>query len=683
LAAWLFVFADLSLASPSVAALTPEAWLAWEEESPEEAKAWLDSLPADSNQPTWAPDAAFLIQVANVLENRGEYAAELIWAREALRRLDNERPSAIRADALNAVGLGAWGVGEFGTAIDAYVEALDWFTQAQVWERAGDVSSNLGGVFHDLGELDLAMEYYQQGLEYLRRSGDDAEAEGDVLGNLALLWQHLGNVEKADALENEALALRETNEDWRGVAISLNNRGHRALEAGERNAAAADFARSRGIIESLGDETMLAGMLTQIARLAALESAWTEARQLMARSRELYAETGAAVEEASFRAGFAKTLAALPGQEQWALEVLTDSLATMESAGRSEELLDLYEVEIGLLRRLGREAEAWKVYEKRREMSEALAKERMRSRSQYLNTVFEVAEKDRLLQTEALARSEAERGILEAQHSRNLAIGGGGVMVMVLLLVLWRFVSVRRAHALIAHQHAELTRLTADKDLFMRIASHDLKTPLAGIRLSMGLLRHQTVDTLDSASRGLIEDAEAAAGRSLELVSAFLETQTDHVTNVERLPIVGVRPFLEEVVVEALPLATSRKIDVTVTASEDLAWPMDRLRLGRVLANLLSNALKFSAEATSVTLVAEARNDVLHLEVIDEGPGLKAHQVELEEVASRSGIGSHQQGLALVREFVRAMNGHFSLHERTDARGARAVVELPSGKSQH
>jgi len=101
-----------------------------------------------------------------------------------------------------------------------------------------------------------------------------------------------------------------------------------------------------------------------------------------------------------------------------------------------------------------------------------------------------------------------------------------------------------------------------------------------------------------------------------------------------------------------------------------------------VFTNLLSNAIRFSPKGGAITFIIEAARGVVHVDCIDEGPGVAPQDVERifepfqqgerQPLEARHGSGI---GLAIVREFITAHGG--SVRLLPSARGAHFRVELP------
>jgi two-component system sensor histidine kinase KdpD len=243
----------------------------------------------------------------------------------------------------------------------------------------------------------------------------------------------------------------------------------------------------------------------------------------------------------------------------------------------------------------------------------------------------------------------------------------------------------------------ERVRLVEDLDRAKRLAetdrlrsalltsiSHDLKTPLAGVLGAAGTLR--------SLSHALKEDEKADLLATIideaERLNRFIANLLD-MTKLESGAIVpnsGLHD-LGEVVGSALE--RTRKIlarhHVEVDLAKDLPMvDIDPVLFEQVLFNVLDNAAKYAPAGTTVRIQSWRDRDTVGLQVLDEGEGIPA--VDLEHIFDkfyrarkadhvRAGTGL---GLAISRGFIEAMRGTITSANRADRPGAVFTITLPT-----
>lgn len=199
--------------------------------------------------------------------------------------------------------------------------------------------------------------------------------------------------------------------------------------------------------------------------------------------------------------------------------------------------------------------------------------------------------------------------------------------------------------------------------------SHDLRTPLARLRLSL--------EMLEDAG-----DAELVAGmeRDLDALKALLDDvlALERGLHLERGRQVRVDSVLKDVV-EAV-----RRAGHTVEwDARPCALEVSELALRRVLENLIGNALRYG-DSAPIALNVRCGERSVNLEVADRGPGIPVGQREAVlrpfyrlDAARSSHTGGHGLGLAIVQQICRAQGWRIDLCERKGG-GLLAVVEIGS-----
>ncbi len=218
------------------------------------------------------------------------------------------------------------------------------------------------------------------------------------------------------------------------------------------------------------------------------------------------------------------------------------------------------------------------------------------------------------------------------------------------------------------------------RNALLSAVSHDVRTPLAGIRGAASSLV-EAGDRLDAATR---TDLSASIAEEAERLDRLL----GNLLNMTRLDAGVVQPKkewqpLEEVVGAALGrlAAALRRRPVHVSVPPELPFvPLDGLLIEQVLINLLENALRYTPAGTPIEITATAQEEQLTVEVADRGPGLPAGEAErIFEKFHRAGVTRAEGvglGLTICRGFVEAHGGRIWAENRPDG-GARFRFTLP------
>ncbi|MCI3933565.1 sensor histidine kinase [Streptomyces sp. AN091965] len=206
--------------------------------------------------------------------------------------------------------------------------------------------------------------------------------------------------------------------------------------------------------------------------------------------------------------------------------------------------------------------------------------------------------------------------------------------------------------------------------------SHDLRTPLAGIKASVTSLRSEDVEWSDEDQAELLEGIEAGADRLDHLVGNLLD--------MSRLQTGTVAPLIREIDLdEVVPMALGGVPDgsVDLDVPEDLPMvAVDKGLLERAVANVVENAVKYAPEDAPVLVSASALGDQVQVRVVDRGPGVPDDAKErifepfqrYGDAPRGSGVGL---GLAVARGFVESMGGTLNA-EDTPGGGLTMVLTL-------
>ncbi len=220
-------------------------------------------------------------------------------------------------------------------------------------------------------------------------------------------------------------------------------------------------------------------------------------------------------------------------------------------------------------------------------------------------------------------------------------------------------------------------------------ASHELKTPLSGLRLAVHLLLEENVGPLTAKQTELLLDARDNAERLLSLIEHFLVlARLEHGAEALRLEREDPTALLRTAADNVASRARDKRIALTV--DEDGAVPpvaADAVRLGYALNNLLDNALTYTAPGGKVTLFARAvGDDKVQISVADTGVGIPAeHLPHVFEKFFRVPNTVHPPGtglgLAIVREIVLAHDGLVTC-ESEPGKGTVFHLTLPVWKGK-
>jgi signal transduction histidine kinase/HAMP domain-containing protein len=215
-------------------------------------------------------------------------------------------------------------------------------------------------------------------------------------------------------------------------------------------------------------------------------------------------------------------------------------------------------------------------------------------------------------------------------------------------------------------------------------ASHELKTPLTGVRLALHLLLEETVGPLTSKQAELLMDARDNAERLLAMVNNLLDlARLEQHRGALSLQPESPAALLKAAAAAAGPRAEDKGVLLRVEAPDDLPpVAADHGRLGHAFANLLDNALKYTERGGRVTLSAAAADGRVTLTVADTGLGIPPEYLphvfeKFLRIPGRAQEEGTGLGLAIVREIVQAHGGTITCESQPGA-GTVFRIELPA-----
>jgi len=228
-----------------------------------------------------------------------------------------------------------------------------------------------------------------------------------------------------------------------------------------------------------------------------------------------------------------------------------------------------------------------------------------------------------------------------------------------------------------------LIELEQQKRLFLRHVSHELKTPLTALREGSELLADEPAGPLSAGQREVVGILRQNSVRLQQLIEDLLDYHRAQ-ESVGRLELAAVR--FDRIVEQALEdhrlAARARGIRVDLRL-DPVILQADEDKLHAVVANLVSNAVKYSPDGGIISLALHPDGDKVALDVRDAGPGIPPEDRERifdwfyqGERVHRGRVSGSGLGLAIAREFVVAHGGRIEVVDDL-AVGAHFRVTLP------
>jgi PAS domain S-box-containing protein len=201
------------------------------------------------------------------------------------------------------------------------------------------------------------------------------------------------------------------------------------------------------------------------------------------------------------------------------------------------------------------------------------------------------------------------------------------------------------------------------KTNFIATVSHELKTPISSIKLSLQLLENKNTGMINEDQKQLIDSIKDDSQRLLKITGELLELSQLETGKIQ-LNIEKSNPYeMTDYAIESVKVqAEQKKVKLVVEADENLAdVKADNEKTAWVLINFLTNAITYSSENSTIVVKLKKENNQVVFQVIDTGKGIDSrYKTKIFDKyfqvpgSLKSGTGL---GLAISKEFIEAQNG--------------------------
>ena len=244
---------------------------------------------------------------------------------------------------------------------------------------------------------------------------------------------------------------------------------------------------------------------------------------------------------------------------------------------------------------------------------------------------------------------------------------------------------------LLQESHRKLKKLDEAKTDFFANISHELRTPLTLILGPIEQLASYQPLKDNPQLNGLVKSMEENGLRLLRLVNELLDIiRLDASEHQVRTEPTHIDKIIESIYYSLLPTAEQMglKLEMVVDEAPKGLYQIDRMKVEKVLANLATNALKFTPSGGKVVLTARAKNEnELELIVADTGEGISVEEQESvfrrfwqADASSKRRHRGTGIGLSLVKGIVDLLKGSI-LIESKQGEGTIFYVSLPLGQA--
>lgn len=235
-------------------------------------------------------------------------------------------------------------------------------------------------------------------------------------------------------------------------------------------------------------------------------------------------------------------------------------------------------------------------------------------------------------------------------------------------------------HVIFLRNVTSYKELDMAKTNFIATVSHEFKTPISSMKMSLQLLENERIGTLNDEQKQLLESIEDDADRLLKITSELLNMSQVESGNIQltMLPA-DPRQILQYAIEATKTQASNKQIQIEVTHAQQVSPILaDEEKTAWIVTNLLSNAIRYSYDGSTVHLAIREAGKQVEIAVTDTGQGIAPQY--LDKIFDRYFRipGSKKEGtglgLAISKEFMEAQGGYISVKSEFGAGSTFALL---------
>lgn len=587
-----------------------------------------------------------------------------------------------------------FGRGNFNGARDDYQEALAIYTKEENARSIADVTLSLAGIYYAQGNLPMASDHYLRALRIYEDLRDKAGMV-NTFSSLANVYSRQNNFSKSIEYNLKAISIYEESSDKFRTLIGYENVGNIYLRQNNPGLAKYYFSKSLTIYTEIKNNTGIASTLFQLGNIEQLSEQHERAIGYYKRSLDLSRQLRMKPLIVSNLNALASSYFKLKRYDN-AIQTYQESIRTARSIDSKIELEEAYQG-------LAQVYEATKENEKAttfntlsNELKDSLYNDSTLKtlNDQLLAYQYEKKEQQvKLLNKEQEVRqSELLR---EKQTTNILTVAAAILGVLFVILVVFTIQNRRIAKSLrkqqvelleknksISEQKEKLDQLNTVKDRFFSIISHDLRNNLTTMKLYFDLIGNK--DYVPQDTTEFTRQISGSVENTIDLLENLLVWASAQIKGVPiHLQKLNLHTLSQENINLLSGIAHQKNITLHNNVEEHTTAFADIDMINLVMRNLITNALKFTPEGGTVSILATTYEDYCEVQVKDDGVGIAPENLKRlfnqHEHPTTKGTGNEKGtglGLMLCKDFIERNNGTIRVESEKD-KGSTFFFTLP------
>jgi signal transduction histidine kinase/Flp pilus assembly protein TadD len=575
--------------------------------------------------------------------------------------------SKIISSAYNDLGLIFWKLGELDSAVTYINKSLTIAKNRDDSISLAKRYNNLGVIYWRKGDIENAYKYYSESL-VIREAIDDKQSVTKVLNNLALVFQRLNYFDLAESYINRALKISREINDPIGISYSLRRLGNLYLIMNDLDQAEKLLLESIDILFEIDDQISLVQVYNLLGNIYEKKDDEEEAIKNYTKAEELAIIINDKFSQAlaHYNLGSISLKQNLERESYFHLE---KSLDLSEKFGYRIIKRDTYKKFAEYFRSTKNISKENYFLYKFINVNDSLLNESIISSISEVNTrnLIKISEERRiLLQKE----NELQKSKIEYQNFILTVFIILSIVVLGLLTYsLFLNKKMKRLVSLIELKNEELESANEAKDKLFSIIAHDLKGPFTSILGFSELIYEESENKNQKEIKEYSSHLIKNLNRLVELINNLLNwslIQREKISiNKEEL---NASELVEHVLNDLELNAKLKSISFNKSIEKDILIKGDRSMLSSAFRNIISNAVKYSPQNSSIKINCTKKSNYMHFEVKDSGKGMPKEKINtiLNGDLTESTLGTNNEkgtgiGISICKDFVEQHEGKLEI----------------------
>ena len=530
----------------------------------------------------------------------------------------------------------------FSSAVECYQKALEVSVEIDDQENMARCYNNIGVANKEMGNYASAIENYLNALRINESMGNKPLMASNY-NNIGTIYNEQNTQGKAIEYFKKALEINQELNSTNGVAMGFNNIGlayfRLALDKDIKtptgdslmSQALNYYVRSVEIWEQTGNKSRLGTGYNNIGLVYSERGNYANAIKYALEAAKIFETIGEKV-------GIAMTYGNLANYyQQMAIQVEKENPSeaynhlnhaktygkiAFDMAVNTQSVYRQFHVS-GILRgvftRLGEYKEAIKYYDIYIATKDSLTSKEKTTAIAELVTKYETEKKEQEIALQQLTIKKARAQLIVLMLAAGLFALG--------IVFLGYIVRLKqKTERILAGKNAELQVMNATKDKFFSIISHDLRTPVSGIKNLLTSMQRNIDQYTPEKLSELVGSLNQSAEETSALLNNLLQWAKSQQKKIEvkKFPI-RITRLVTKVTDELSTKLEEKQIAVNINIDKDLMANLDENIISTVLRNLLSNAIKFSPSGSAIEVSAAQTENSVRVAVKDNGIGMTPH----------------------------------------------------------